>query len=806
MKKIIVFFALLFFVFQGFSQIVTVIDKSTLQLLSDVHVYGQEKAMGLTTNSKGQVDISAFKNDDTIYFRYVGYAERVLSYSHIQNMKFKVALSEKTYSMDEVVVSASRFNEKKSDVPHQIRVIKVKELEMMNQQTMAEVMQGTGEVLVQKSQMGGGSPIMRGFEANKLLMVVDGVRMNNAIYRSGHLQNVISLDNSILEKTEIVFGPGSVVYGSDALGGVMHFYTKNPIIQHNEDSSLIKANAYSRYSTAYNEKTEHIDFNIALKKVGFLTSVTISDFGDLHQGNIRNPYYGNWGKREYYAIRINGTDSMVKNKDVNLQKQTAYKQRDFMEKMLFQQNDKISHVLNIQYSTTSDIPRYDRLTEISSSGTLKYAQWYYGPQNRLLASYSLNLKAEKGIYNEGRVILAFQDIEESRNDRKFNSIKLNHRTENVKVYSLNADFGKKIKNQEIRYGIEENYNKVTSIANVENILTGLSDPLDTRYPDGGSTMQTIAAYITHSWEISPRLILSDGIRYSNISLKSKFVDTTFFHFPFSDVTVNSGAFNGKVGIAWTFLNDWRIAMNGSSGYRAPNLDDMTKVFSSAAGNLIVPNPSLKPEYTYNAELGVSKIFNRKVKTEIIGYYTVYNNIVTTDYSTYDGKDSVMYDGQLSRVTTLVNKAEAFIYGLSGSISADITDDFSITSSLNYTYGRIITDTTDYPLDHIPPVFGKTSFNLQIKKFRGEFFVAYNGAKLSKNYNLIGEDNVMYSANPVDGFTPAWYTLNLRTAWQINKYIQLQLALENILDHNYRVFASGIGSPGRNFIVTLRGKF
>ena len=86
----------------------------------------------------------------------------------------------------------------------------------------------TGEVFVQKSQMGGGSPVIRGFEANKVLIVVDGVRLNNAIYRSGHLQNVITLEPSELESAEIVFGPGSVIYGSDALGGVMDFHTREP--------------------------------------------------------------------------------------------------------------------------------------------------------------------------------------------------------------------------------------------------------------------------------------------------------------------------------------------------------------------------------------------------------------------------------------------------------------------------------------------------------------------------------------------------------------------------------------------------
>ena len=137
-------------------------------------------------------------------------------------------LIERPYDLNEIVVSASRFEEKRANVPQQMMMIKQKDIKFLSQPTSAELLQSSGQVLVQKSQLGGGSPILRGFEANKVLLVVDGIRMNNAIYRGGHLQNIISIDNSMLEKVEVIYGPGSVVYGSDALGGVIHFHTLKP--------------------------------------------------------------------------------------------------------------------------------------------------------------------------------------------------------------------------------------------------------------------------------------------------------------------------------------------------------------------------------------------------------------------------------------------------------------------------------------------------------------------------------------------------------------------------------------------------
>ena len=726
----------------------------------------------------------------------------VLSYQQIIANKNKVMMSEKLYSLGEIVISANRFEEKKEDIPSQMQLIKSKELTFMNQPTTADIITQSGNILVQKSQMGGGSPIIRGFEANKVLMVIDGVRMNNAIYRVGHLQNIITINNSILDKVEVIFGPGSVVYGSDALGGVMHFYTQNPVLSNEAGKTNVSANAFTRYSTASNENTSNVTFNIGGKKLASLTSATYSLFGDLRQGNIRNPFYGDWGKCKFYVKQFDHKDSMLVNDNVNIQKNSGYSQIDLFEKILFKQTDFLSHLINIQYSTSSDIPRYDRLTEMSG-GKPKYGEWYYGPQKRLLAAYNLNYKRQSLVMDNLNLILSYQDIEESRYDRKFKKNFKNCRIEQVNVMALNLDMEKRIKKNELRYGFEGTYNKVNSSAHIQDIIADTTAPLSTRYPDGGSDMKSFALYVTHTYELNPKFIITDGLRYSYVTLDATFEDTTFYHFPFTDVSQKNNALNGNLGFVYMPGSEWRFALLGSTGFRAPNVDDLSKVFESVPGNIIVPNPDLKPEYTYNGEITIGKGFNNRINIEGVGYYTIYKNAITTKPVKFNGQDSIMYDGQLSQVTSNVNALEAYIYGTSINLKADITDNFSIASSLNYTYGRIKTDTTAYPLDHIPPVFGKTSFNLRLNKFRSEFFVMYNGWKREKDYNKYGEDNFA-SATP-NGM-PAWFTINLRTAYQFNKYIQLQAGLENILNQNYRVFASGIGASGRNLFVTLRGNF
>jgi hemoglobin/transferrin/lactoferrin receptor protein len=693
-----------------------------------------------------------------------------------------------TTILDEVVISASKFEEKQSDVPQQIQVITKKNIQFTNSQTTADLLQATGNVFVQKSQMGGGSPVIRGFEANKVLLVVDGVRLNNAIYRGGHLQNILSLDNNTLDRAEIIQGPSSVVYGSDALGGVMHFITKNPELADSSHKTKIKGGGLTRYSSANNEKTIHADLNVGFKKIAFLTNFTFSDFDDLRQGANRNSSYSNFGKNLYYAARINNKDSMVSNSNYNIQKRTEYSQYDFMQKALFKPNAFQTHVLNFQYSTTSNVSRYDRLSEIDAkTGILKNAEWYYGPQKRLMAAYSVQLTKSRRLFDHAKWVTAFQDIDESRHNRSFGKTSLNHRMENVKVYSINLDFAKEIKSDEFRYGIEFIKNWVESTANVENINTGEKKALDTRYPGKGSTMQSLALYLTHTHEFSKKLILTEGIRFSNVRLNATF-DTTFFKFPFTTIHQNSNALNGIL---------------GSTGFRAPNVDDLSKVFESSAGKVIVPNDQIKPEYTYNSEFCISKFISKRIKVEASGYYTWYRDILVVTKARFNGSDSIMYDGKLSAVMQQENRNKAYIYGFNAGFSGELTKNISLINTINYTYGRVKLPDSEMPLDHIAPTFGKSSILVKYHKLRAEFFVIYNGWKRLKNYSNSGEDNLQYAT--ANGM-PSWYTLNVRSSYQIHKYLLAQLSVENILDRNYRTFASGVSAPGRNLVLSLRANF
>ena len=780
---------------------ITVQNTSTLQVIEGVVVIANNQEF--KTNELGRVEIKNVNATTEITFKHPWYETLTISYQKISDNKGIVLLTENVTNFDEIVVSSSKFEEKKRDVAQPIQVIRKTDLEDMNQSSTADVIANSGNVMVQKSQLGGGSPIIRGFETNKVLIVVDGVRMNNAIYRGGHLQNVITLDNSMMEKVEIVYGPGSVVYGSDALGGVMHFYTKNPTLS-TTDKTLVKAGAYTRYMSAVKGYAAHANVSIGGKKFGSLTSFTYSNFGDLRQGANRKIEVGNFGSRPWYVAQINGKDSMVVNPDTNVQVGSGYTQYDLLQKFTFKQNEFVSHKINVQYSNSSNVPRYDRLTLLAGNGVdPKFGDWHYGPQKRLLSSYTLELSKSNKVYDNARFIAAYQQIEESRIDRRYQKTAENNRIENVDVLTLNLDFAKKTGKNEIRYGIDAWYNKVNSTAFEKDIVTGIETPLDTRYASGGATMNSMAVYVTHTREISEKFIINEGLRFSNVGLKAKFTDTTFFNFPFKDANQNNSALTGNISLIYLPSKETRVTALFSTGFRAPNVDDLSKVFESTPGNINVPNNTLKPEYTYNGEVGISNKFKSGITLQGTGYYTLYKNALTTQDFTYEGKDSIMYAGTLSKVVATTNANQAYLYGLELRLDAPLNNNVSVYATYNYTHARIVTDSVAIPLDHIPPSFGKFGFLIKEKKFRGELFVNYSAWKHIEEYNPFGEDNQAY-ALPTG--MPSWFTVNARLSYQFNKFLNLQVACENILDQNYRVFASNISAPGRNFILTLRGNF
>ena len=782
-----------------YSQVVTVIDKATQNPLELLSVYNSDPNRALLTNSNGKVNIERLDKSKPIIFRLIGYERTELTYSQIEKDGFIVLMKETAISLDNIVVSSNRWEENKSEIPNTIEVISPRDVDFQNPQTTADMLRMSGNVFIQKSQLGGGSPMIRGFATNRLLIVVDGVRMNTAIFRSGNLQNVISLDANSLDHTEVISGPGSVIYGSDAIAGVMNFYTFSPRLSMGENI-IFNASAMTRYSSADQEKTGHLHFNIGTNKWGFLISITYTDFNNLVMGSNGPDEF----LRPTYQDRIDGRDTVIVNHDPKEQIETGYNQLSLMQKILFKPIDEWGFGYGIYYSTTSDYSRYDRLIR-PRGNTLRSAEWYYGPQKWMMNTLTVTNYSSNSIYDLSKLILAYQNFEESRHDRNLNATDRINNTEKVDAFSLNLDLIKDInETSNLFYGVEVIFNKVGSTGNSENIVSGEITPGPTRYPDG-STWNSYGAYVTYKNKFSPQYILQTGFRYNYAALNADF-DTTFYPFPFTTAEIRTGAFTGSAGLVWHPQSDWQINLNLSTGFRAPNVDDLGKVFDSEPGAVIVPNPDLKPEYAYNIELGVMKVFSRIAEFDVTGYYTYLDDALVRRDFTLNGMDSIVYSGELSRVQAIQNAANAYIWGVELVVDLNFAEYFNCKSSFNYQKGEEEDDAGDIvPLRHAAPWFGKTEMVFRKYKVEANLYAVYNGE--IKNEDLasseIEKDYIYAKDENGNVYCPSWYTLNVKVSYQLLDNFEMYLGVENITDQRYRPYSSGISAAGRNFIGSLR---
>jgi hemoglobin/transferrin/lactoferrin receptor protein len=799
---------LLFFASSSaFGQKVTVLDVDTRQPIVGVALYNEDKSKSALTDFDGVADISAFAKAEEIIFSEVAHKEARYTKAQIAIYRNQVFLKQLENQLNEIVLSASKFAQSSRDVPQKIVSINSETIAFVNAQTSADLLESSGQVFVQKSQLGGGSPLIRGFATNRLLITLDGIRFNTAIFRGGNVQNVISIDPFGIERTEVILGPGSVVYGSDAIGGVMNFYTKNPQLS-GQTPRPISGNALVRYSSANQEKTAHLDLNYGKNKWAFITSASFSDYDDQRLGaNGPDDYL-----RSRFVERIDGVDTVVENDDPLVQVGSGFSSYSFMQKARFVPNAIWDFSLNLIFSTTSEYDRYDRLIRLDNEGNFRDAEWFFGPQTWFLASFQANKEGNGDWYDRAKATVAYQRNEESRNVRGFGETLLFETDEQVDGISAALDFTKDLKSakNKLFYGVEYVFNHVGSIGQQTDVVTGAREETASRYPDG-SSWQSLAAYASSQLKLTSKTSLTGGLRYNHIFISENFEgNNRFFDFPFEDRSSQDfGNVTGSLGLTFKPAPIIGFNLNFSTAFRAPNIDDTGKIFDSEPGSVVVPNTDLRAEYALNYEAGFNLNFENRVKFQTNVFYTRLDNALVRRDFTLNGLSEIEFQGELSNVQAIQNAGNADIWGIELGLEVNFTKELQLTSQLNVTDGRQNEeDGTFSPVRHVSPLFGNTHLTFTRGKLRLDAFMEYNGQftfdelapSQQNNSHLFAQDE---NGNP---FSPRWHTINLAGQYDLTKNWVLNAALENISDIGYRTYSSGIAAPGRNLILSAKYQF
>jgi len=818
---------LFFFLVTGFcfSQKIKIIDKHTGKSIRNVTVYNEESTINLSSDNDGFVDVSVFKKNENILFSHISYEPQKIKKTILQKQKMVVFLNKQSAQLDEIVLSVFKKSEKTNRIAEQIAVVSSKEIQKISPQTSADLLATIPGIKVQKSQFGGGSPVIRGMESNRVLLVVDGVRMNNAIYRKGHLQSSISVAPNMLDKTEVVFGPSSVLYGSDALGGVIHYYTKTPKLSAEEE---VKSQFFSRFSSVNQEITSHVSAELRFSNWASLTSISFSDFGDLQSGSRRSHGFKDWGKVFYYSENRYGnyTENPTVNPRPEVLKNTGYHQTDFLQKFFIPLSKNTELKINLQYSTSSNIPRFDRLIEFKNN-SLKFAEWNYGPQNRFLLSSQFLIHPNKKWLESGSITGAYQQIKESRIQRKFGSLDRSFREELVNVFSVNGDFSVSLtqdKKRVLSYGFEFTYNDVTSksfgktlvVSNGQINGSSSGFKVQSRYPDGGSNYLSSSAYIAYRQDLNSKTTLNTGLRFTNTTLHALWLDQTFIHLPETNITAVNSAVTATIGYVYRPGKNWQLNSVVSSGFRSPNIDDIGRV-REKSGNISVPNIHVNPEFAYNVEIGLQKYFNdKKFRVGANVYYSLLDNYIQRDfvYNTDGSKKQVQFDGEFGNAITNQNKGTAYVFGYTLSYLGKISSTINSSGFITYTKGR--TYDTKEPMSSIPPLFGRVEINYKKDKIEFGAALKFNSKKDIEDFNItegidnhdltpIVDPNAILDSDKYYG-SPSWMTIGLTSNYLLSDTFSIQARLDNIFDEHYIEFASGISAPGRNASISFVANF
>ena len=610
---------------------------------------------------------------------------------------------------------------------------------------MAEALIGVPGVWMQKTNHGGGSPFVRGLTGNQTLLLIDGIRLNNATYRYGPNQYLNTVDPLSVQKVEVVRGSGSVQYGSDALGGTVQIFTKTP--QFAREGTEFHGQVFGKFMaddgfTETMELSTRAEIEVRTEKFALLVGSSLKDFGDL----------------------VVGGDS--------LEIFSAYDEWDGDLKAVINAGENSQFTFAYQHVNQTDVGRFDQVVQRGREF------FYFDPQRRQLGYGKWQLTGNSPWFQQLQTTISYQKSTEGRRQKRVGQDFTSFEEDIVSTWGGVVELkSQPVRNWRIVSGIEYYYDEVESSAFNQDLSGGRTDRRGL-YPDGASA-HNYGLFSLHSWEFSP-WIISGGLRLNGFTVQAE--DEAF-----GNLEISPLALVGNASVSYKPHADHRIIASYNSGFRAPNINDMSS-FGSFDSGIEVPNDDLDPERTQTMEL-VYKVQNKKVHAQVAAYRTALQNLITRVPATFQGSDT--FDGE--PVFKKENTEKATIQGLEGDFRV-FWRAWEAIAFMAYTYGE---DNEGNPLRRIPPFNGR--LGLKYKSFGTPFYLRADWLFAGKQDRLSGGD--ISDHRIPDGGTPGWNVVNVYAGYTWNN-LGINLGLQNLGDSLYRIHGSGVDGYGRSLWVSL----
>lgn len=740
--------------------------------IPDVHVEIPKLNLGDNSDSEGHFNLTKVPNGKhKVTFSHISFETKTLRNLKVQGGKNlgKITLEPKIFELEEFVVTATRNKKRTVDVSVPLNIVEQEVIQKRNAKTSAEALREETGVFVQKTNHGGGSAILRGLSSNQILLLVDGIKLNNSTYRLGNHQYLTTVDNNSIQRIEVVRGPTSVLYGSDALGGTINLLTQKPSLLTKDSEFQFSGKVNGRFASADQEKTTRGQFSIFNNKFAFQSGFSYKNYGDLKRGSF------------------SGDSKLETSTNGKKQSPTGFDAIDFDGKLIYQFTESQSIVLAHQTSRQFDVPRYDKYE--SGSNVL----WIYKPQNRYLTYLNYENSLQSKFVKFLKASVSYQIQEEGRETQKTVTSEIEKEKDQTKTLGFTLQLNSNYENNFFTYGFDFYKDKVQSEAknySAENVF--LSQAERGRFPDG-SDYKSLGVYLQDEIRFTEKFTTILGTRYS-------FFDTKFT-IPFdSSATLNLGtveqdfqSLTGSVGFNFQTAKNIFLNANVGQAFRAPNLSDLTKLGESKGNTYEVPNTELEPEKMLSFDAGFKTNFS-KFRSDFSVFYAKVTDLIGSADATFNGSPTI--DDSI-KVKSKQNIGNAYLTGVESSFKYFFEGKTNLYGNLTYTYGQ--NTTLDEPVGGVPPMFGLLGFNWENENFSVDSF-----ARFATKQDRLSEDDKDDTRIP-EGGTPSWYTLNLRLGKKFGEHFYGQFSVENIFDYNYREHGSGVNGSGRNFILSFEAK-
>jgi len=751
----------------------TVVD-SQGKPIANLQAILENTVMGDVSDKNGHFSIEHIKPGSyTLKLDHIGFKTKIISDLEIQDDQVlnlsTIVLEYDIVKLDGIVVTATRTDRSLMEVSKPVNLVPQARIQERNAKTTAEALREETGIFVQKTNHGGGSAIIRGLSSNQILILVDGIRLNNATYRLGNHQYLTTLNEHIISQVEVVRGPTSVQYGSDAMGGTIHAITRLPNLQGSGLS--VDYRLLSRYASADEEKSARAELSIRNKKVALLTGFSYKDFGDLRRG----------GNSQYPQLE----------KSTNGLKQSpsGFTTHDFDSKLVVSLSPSQTIILAYQQSRQNEVPRYD---QYENSG---YERWLYHPQIRNLAYLTYENRLQTTWMTSFRASLSYHRQKEGREIQKDATTPLTKEWVDVRTLGLLLQFNTLFRSHFLTYGTDMYLDNVGSRRSYVDLNTGAVDiDHQARYPDG-ATYNSFGFFLQDEIRISPRWTVTPGIRYSTF--------TTHFTIPGDDAVLSPGdirqtfrSFTGNLGTTAQLVDHVYLNVNIGQAFRAPNLSDISKLGESKGNIYEVPNSQLEPEKMLSIDGGF-KVDIDRFKADVSVYYARITDLIASAETTYHGSSTIEINDAVYKVKSKQNIGNAFIRGIEATVNLRFLESLMFHGNATYTYGHNTTE--DEPIGGIPPLFSLMGFRWKKPLYDVDVYIRF-----AQKQDRLSADDLDDPRIPQGG-TPGWQTVNIRMGYHLGNIGKCQFAVENIADVNYREHGSGMNGPGRNFILSLELK-